>query len=148
LKPAIVMAVAVLAVACKDSSGPQDPWVGTWDLVSVDSLSLPASYTILGAPAQAVFRTLTLYSSGKGLWTDSSFANFVGCDRGFNAGPGTLCSTSGTAIVTWKANVDTLTVTRVFGSTLGYVVPVKVFVKQADGSLLKTDDNQYEVYRR
>jgi len=146
LKPAIVMAVAVLAVACKDNSGPQDPWVGTWDMVSVDSLSLPANYTIGGDSARAVFRTLTLYSSGQGMWQDSSLVANGSCGR--KASPNALCNTSGEAVVTWKASFDTLTVKSVFGETIGTVAPVKVFVKQADGSLLKTDDNQYEVYRR
>ena len=144
MKSILVCVVAAFAVACKDNSGPQDPWVGTWDMVSVDSLPLPANYAINGDSARAVFRTLILYSTGNGTWQDSSFVANGTCGR--NASH--LCDASGEAVITWKASFDTLTVRSVIGSTVGNVVPVKVFVKQADGSLLKTDDNQYEVYRR
>ena len=144
MKSILVCVVAAFAVACKDNSGPQDPWVGTWDMVSVDSLPLPANYAINGDSARAVFRTLILYSTGNGTWQDSSFVANGTCGRK----AAYLCDASGEAVITWKASFDTLTVRSVIGSTVGNVVPVKVFVKQADGSLLKTDDSQYEVYRR
>jgi hypothetical protein len=58
-----------------------------------------------------------------------------------------MCNASGHSAFSWFANADTLTFFR-SGLTSGYVVAVKTFVKQADGSLLKTDDSQVEVYRR
>lgn len=148
MKRALVPGLAALALGCYTNTNPLTSWAGTYHLTSVDSLPLPASYMVAGQPARAVERTLYVYPGGTGMWTDSSFGIYVGCDRGFNATPTTMCDTSGRAVITWTAAGDTLIVSRVFGSTLGYVVPVKTFVRQVDGALLKTDEQQYEVYRR
>jgi len=148
LRLALVMVGAVLALGCKDSTKPQDPWVGTWHLVTVDSVAVPASLQIDSFAARVVQKTLDVYAGGQGIWTDSSFWAGAGCDRGFNATPSTMCNTSGMTLFTWKAVADTLTTARVFGSSLGYVRPVMTFVKQKDGSLLMADGIQTEVYRR
>lgn len=158
MKLALVCAVAAFALSCSDSTSPQDPWVGTWHLLSVDSLSLPATDTIAvpvpgtgtfnNDPILVVYRTLDVRSGGQGIWRDSSFSAALGCGGGMGGSAGALCNSSGMAVFTWTATADTLTVTRVFATTVGYVMPVKTFVKQVDGSLLETDEYQYEVYRR
>ncbi len=147
MKRAIVLAVVALALGCKDS-GPQDPWVGTWNLVSVDSLAVPATDSINGYEWIITSRRLDLYTGGRGIWMDSSMTRAIGCDLGFGAPPEKKCNASGMAMVAWEAVGDTLTVTRLFGQTTGYVIPVKTFYKQLDGSLLKTDEGAREVYRR
>ena len=147
MRRSIVLVVAALALSCKDSTKPQDPWVGRWQLAYVDGDTLPASLTVSGLPAKVVYRTLEVVSGGQGLWSDSSFSRAFGCDLGLNAPPTAMCNTSGRALVTWTVAGDTLTVTRVFGQTLGVVVPVKQFVRHAD-LLLRTDEGLIEVYRR
>jgi hypothetical protein len=148
LKRHLVLALVALALSCKDSTKPLDPWVGIWHLVTVDSLTVPVDFTVAGLPNRVVQRTLDVNSGGRGFWTDSSFSRNVACDLGYTATPDRMCNTSGMAAFTWTAVADTLTVVRLFASTVGYVVPVKTFVKQQDGSLLKTDDLVPEVYRR
>ncbi len=147
MKPALVLTVVALALGCYTDTNPLDAWAGTWQLMSVDSLTLPATYLVGGNPAQIVYRTLYVYAGGQGLWMDSSQGVYQGCLGGISAAD-TICNTSGRAVVSWTAVADTLTVTRLLGTTLGYVIPVKTFVRQVDGSLVKTDEQQYEVYRR
>jgi hypothetical protein len=148
LRLTLVMVVTVLALGCKDSTKPLDPWVGTWHLMTLDSVAVPDTLEIGGFFARVVQKTLDVYAGGQGIWTDSSGWAGAGCDRGYYATRTTLCNTSGTMVFTWKAVADTLTTTRVFGSSFGYIRPLMNFVKQKDGSLLMDDGIQSEVYRR
>jgi hypothetical protein len=147
MRSGFVIAFAVLALGCKDSTKPEDPWVGKWQLQYVSGDTVPASLTVNGFPTKVVYRTLEVLAGGQGTWMDSSFSRAVRCDLGFNAPPTAMCNTSGMALITWTAAGDTLTVTRLFGSTLGYVVPVKKFVRHAI-FLLKTDEGMVEAYQR
>jgi hypothetical protein len=145
MKRAAAVVMVALALSCKDSTKPLDPWAGTWHLVSVDSVAVPADVTINGYETLVVQRTLDVGSKGTGVWTDSTLSASM-C--GLHPPPSGLCDASGLAEFSWTAVADTLTFVRLTGMYIGYVAAVKTFVKQADGSLLKTDDNQTEVYRR
>lgn len=154
-----IAVVALLSGACiscgsaGDATGPgpaSSPWVGIWTLVSVNAVTVPANVTILGYSARVVSRTLSIQSSGTGIWQDSTL-NALLCIPP-NANKTTMCNASGGATVTWTTTGtfagSSLTVISNPATTVGYVVTVKTFVLQADGSLLKTDDAQTEVYRR
>jgi hypothetical protein len=146
VKRATVIVLVALALSCKDSTSPKplDPWVGTWQLVSVDSVAVPANVKILGVATLVVKRTLDVWSGGQGIWRDSTLSASTCGDRS----PIPMCDDGGIAGFTWTTLGDTLTFRSLFATTVGYVVAVKTFVKQADSTLLKTDDNQTEVYRR
>jgi hypothetical protein len=143
----LVLGFVALALGCKDSSAPQDPWVGTWQLAFVNGDTVPASLTVNGFATNVVHRTLEVYAGGQGTWSDSLLTMGPNCDRPFSMPHDQLCNASGMALVVWTAAGDTLTVTRVFGSTYGYVIPVKKFVRHAI-FLLKTDEGMTEVYQR
>lgn len=119
-------------------------WAGTYALVSVNGASLPASYSISGFAARAFSRVVTIAPDGSATWRDSTTSTLL-CIPASQAGA--MCSSSGTAISAWLAmNDNTLRLVR--STNTGYVVAVKTFVKQSDGSLLKNDDGQAEVYRK
>jgi hypothetical protein len=143
--PSVLVLVA-LALSCKDTTQPKplDPWVGTWKLVSVDSVAVPANVTVLGSATLVVQRTLDVWSGGQGIWRDSTLSASTCGVRS----PLPMCDASGMSGFTWTVLGDTLSFRSLFTTTVGNVVAVKTFVKQADSTLLKTDDNQYEVYRR
>ena len=145
MKHATALVLVALVVTCKDSTKPPDPWVGTWHLVSVDSVATPADDTILGYPSRVVLRTLDVWSGGVGIWTDSTLSASV-C--GLRPPPSGMCNASGSSLFSWTTVGDTLKFVRTAGTSIGSVANLKTFVKQTDGSLLKTDDNQTEVYRR
>lgn len=145
MKHATALVFAVLALSCTDSTKPQDPWVGKWQLVSVDSVALPANVTINGFASLVVFRTLDVWSGGTGIWTDSTLSAST-CP--LRKPPSGMCNASGSSLFSWTVVGDTLTFVRTPGTVIGYVANGKTFVKQADGALLKTDDYQTELYRR
>jgi hypothetical protein len=133
---AVTLTKAGVAVA-----GSSD-WSGTWSLVSINGVApVPANTTILGYQARVVSRTLILNADGTGTWADSTLTNLV-CAPGTN--PFTLCNQSGSGTVAWTASVGILKTVRING----HLVAVKTFAKQPDGTLLKTDDSQTEIYRR
>lgn len=145
--------VALLAVALGCNAGPRDPWLGTWNLLTFEGQAAPADTTLNGYRYVVVRRTLELLTGDVGYWSDSTLVRAVAggpqpCDLGYGAPLTRMCNMSGFARVAWTAVGDTLTVTRYFGMTTGYVVPVKTFVRRADGHLLKTDDVGTEEYRR
>lgn len=146
-RPAIVAAFA-LAAACGSASGPSaaaSRWTGTWTLVSDNGVPVPADIVILGYSERVVSRTLTILSDGTGIWADSS-TSALNCIP--PASKTIQCNSSGGALVSWFPSGDTLIVARVASTVHGYVTGVKAFAIQSDGSLLKTDDSQVEVYRR
>jgi len=144
---AVVSALVLVALppSCKESTKPPDPWVGTWHLVSVDSVATPANVTLNGYKSLVVLRTLDVWSRGTGIWTDSTLSASA-CD--LHPPPSGMCNASGSSLFSWTAVGDTLSFVRTLGTSIGPVANWKTFVKQADGTLLKTDDNQTEVYRR
>jgi hypothetical protein len=121
---------------------PANPWLGTWTLISVNGAAVPTDIVVDGYPSRVTSRKLTLLSDGVGVWEDSSAAL---CPRA-TPSSGQLCTVSGSALVQWMTGGDTLSVRATAIS--GYVAPYKTFVRQADGSLLKTDDALREVYHR
>jgi hypothetical protein len=136
-----------LAACGSSSSSPTapaaDPWVGTWTLVSVNGVPVPADVTVLGYSTRVVSRTLTLTAT-VAIWKDSSLSALL-CPGSNKV---TMCNASGAALMTWTAT-DSKLVAAVNPSTVsGYVVALKTFQKQSDGTLLKTDDSQTEIYRR
>lgn len=154
LRPIVggLLAFAFELAACgaaADGTGPsaQDPsWAGTWTLISVNGTSVPADATIAGYSERVVSRTLSLQLVGTGIWKDSTLSALLCVPA--SANKTTECNGSGFAQVTWTVSGSTLTMLANPAQVTGYVVPVKKFVKQADGTLLKTDDDQTEVYRR
>lgn len=118
-------------------------WAGTYALVTLDGLPLPASRSFQGYPEKITNRTLVLAADGTGTWQDSS-SSALHCVPASKTGP--QCDASGRATVAWLATDNSLRVVR--SVTTGYVVASKLFVKQPDGSLLKTDDSATEVYRK
>jgi hypothetical protein len=145
MKRAATLIVVVLALSCKDSTKPLDPWVGTWKLVSVNTVALPASVTINGFGSLVVFRTLAVGSGGTGLWTDSTLSAST-C--GLRPPPSGMCDAGGSSQFSWTVAGDTLTFLRTPVTGLGYVANRKTFVKHGDAWLLKTDENQTELYHR
>ncbi len=143
------VSLVVLALGCKDSTSVAPlPLLTVWHLVAADQLLVPFdTQQVNGEWTKIVSRTLDLRSNGEGIWRDSSFTSAVPCDMGRNAPFNAMCNTSGHAIFDWKKVGDTLTVTRQFGATVGYVVPVMVFVQLPDGRLIKTNEGYTEVYR-
>ena len=145
MRHATALVLVALVVTCKNSTKPPEPWVGIWHLESVDSVATPADVTINGYASRVVLRTLDVWSGGVGIWTDSMLSASV-C--GLHAPPGSMCNASGSSLFSWTTLGDTLKFVRTAGTSIGYVANFKTFVRQTDGSLLKTDDNQTEVYRR
>lgn len=150
----VLLLVIGITSACTDSPTgppPNSRWVGTWNLVSVNGLGLPAVTTVAGYNAHIFSRQLevwpdTGYLYGDGIWRDSTMAALHCNPPG--PPPGTqLCNASGFSVFSWVAFGDTLGFFR--GSLYtGYVTLLKTFVWQPDGSLLKTDDSHVEVYRK
>lgn len=141
---ALFFAGLLIAGACGAATEPTtDAWTGTWKLVSVNGAALPVDITVQGYPERVVSRTLTVFSSS-GIWSDSTLAG-IACSPPTKA---TLCSLSGGASFAWVAISDTLTFARKPDLWSGNVAALKTFVKQSDGTLLKSDDGQAEVYRR
>jgi len=143
----LVLGFVVLALGCRDSSAPQDPWLGKWQLQYVNGATLPDSLTAGGYATKVFQRTLETYTGGKGSWTDSSFTRNPSCDRPFSQPADQMCNSSGIGLVVWAVVGDTLTATRVFGSTYGYVTPVKHFVRHGI-FLVRTEEGMIEVYQR
>jgi hypothetical protein len=143
-----VLLIAVIVAACSasDVTGPVNPWLGTWTLESVNGVAVPASTLILGYQERVVSRVLEIRATGLSHWRDSTLSALV-CFQG-QPGPGQpMCNASGSAVVDWDGADSALTVTA-HDPVLGYVVRLKHFVLQADGTLLKTDDSQVERYRK
>jgi hypothetical protein len=142
MKHATALVLVVLALSCKDTTKPLDPWVGKWQLVSVDTVAVPANVTINGFKSLVVQRTLSVGSGGTGLWTDSTMsASTCGLKSG-------MCNAGGSSQFSWTVAGDTLTFLRTPLTGMGYVANRKTFVKHGDSWLLKTDDNQTELYHR
>lgn len=140
----------VLLAGCggADPIAPANAWVGTWTLESVDGVTVPASTIILGYQQRVVSRVLELRVDDFSHWQDSTLSA-LHCIPVSPKGPGMpMCNASGSAYVTWDVDGDKLTVVRRSDLTLGYVVTLKTFIRQEDGSLLKTDDSQVERYRK
>ena len=132
-----------IALYRRDTKAPnQAAWVGSYTLVSDQGQPPGATISVLGYPTQVFWRSFGLIADGRGVWGDSTMSA-LNCPAGTVA----MCSKSGTASVAWVAN-DATTLVLVSSVSNGYVVARKVFVRQADGTLLKTDDGQIEVYRR
>lgn len=153
LRDVLSIAMVTSVMACGDATqttGPAqkptiDPWSGDWELSSVNGLTLPASTMILGFHETVYSRSLNVISGGTGTWSDSTMSELL-C--GPSGKPGQLCNASGHTAFTWSTVGDTLYFFRDETLTSGYVVTAKTFVKQANGTLLKTDDSQTEVYAR
>ena len=123
-----------------------DPWTGTWSVVSVNGEAVPADVSGLGYSERVVSRTLDLLPGGTGTWKDSTLSALL-CSSS-TADSTTLCNASGSATVTWSALGDSLIVLRNQSTTVGYVVSFKKFFKQLDGTLIRSADSQIEIYRR
>lgn len=144
-----LVAVCFMLAACAGSTDPThgDPWVGSWNLVTVNGLPVPAS---IGTTV-IVHRSLLVLSStlgpndvsGDDAWTDSTLS-YAACPAG--TAPGSLCDDSGGFIGTWVANGATLTAGT--NNPLGHAPGTIIFVKQNDGTLLRTDGGLTEVYSR
>jgi hypothetical protein len=134
------------AAACGGDSTapPPDAWVGTWTLTRVNGSLLPADITIYGYPAHVFSRTLVIDSSGSGSWRDSTLSGSFCVPQSTT----TLCNGSGFALLDWAVRDDGLTAELRAGSVEGIVISPERFVRQADGTLLKTEDGQVEVYQR
>jgi len=145
LKRAIVLVLVALALNCKDTTKPPDPWIGTWHLISVNSVPTPAKVTIYGYPSLVVLRTLEVWAGGEGRWTDSTLSAY---SCGISRPPSGMCDYSGASLFTWTVAGDTLTFVRTIGTAIGYLTSPKRFVKQSSGDVFLADDNQTEVYRR
>jgi hypothetical protein len=123
-----------------------DPWTGTWSVVSVNGLAVPADVSGLGYSERVVSRTLDLLPGGTGTWKDSTLSALL-CSSP-TADTTTLCNASGSATVTWLALGDTLIVLRNQSTTVGYVVSSKKFLRQLDGTLIRNADSKTESYLR
>jgi hypothetical protein len=123
-----------------------DPWTGTWSVVSVNGVAVPTDVSGLGYSERVVSRTLDLLPGGTGIWKDSTLSALL-CSSP-TADQTTLCNASGSATVTWSASGDTLIVLRNQSTTVGYVISFKKFGKQLDGTLIRNADGQAEIYRR
>ena len=118
-------------------------WTGTWNLISVNGVSIfPANVTVLGFANRIFSRTLTVKGDGTATWSDSTLSALV-C---IGQPAGTLCNGSGQGTLAWVATGTSLKTVRITAS--GRLVTVKTFVKQPDGSLLKTDDSETEIYKK
>jgi hypothetical protein len=145
MRRATALALVMLCMSCKDSTKPLDPWIGTWKLVSVDAVAVPANVTINGFKSLVVQRTLSVGSGGAGLWTDSTLSASM-C--GLRPPPSGMCDQSGSSLFSWTVVGDTLNFLRTPVTGMGSVANWKTFVKHGDSWLLKTDDNQTELYHR
>ena len=123
-----------------------DPWTGTWSIVSVNGVAVPADVSGLGYSERVVSRTLDILPGGTGNWKDSTLSALL-CSSP-TADRTTLCNASGSATVTWFASRDSLIVLKNQSTSVGYVVSFKTFAKQPDGTLIRNADSQTEVYRR
>jgi hypothetical protein len=123
-----------------------DPWAGTWSVVSVNGVAVPTDVSGLGYAERVVSRTLDLLPGGTGIWKDSTLSALL-CSSPTADGM-TLCNASGSATVTWLASGDSLVVLRNQSTTVGYVVSFKTFVKQPNGVLIRNADSQTELYQR
>jgi hypothetical protein len=125
-----------------DGSG---DWLGTWTLFSVNGIAgAPINVLVLGYANRIVSRSITVKADGTATWSDSTLSS-----QPCTGQPaGTLCDAGGRGTVAWVAtNGLTLKAVRVVAAT-GRIATVKTFVKQPDGSLLKTDDGETEVYKK
>lgn len=119
-------------------------WTGSYNIVSVNGSPAPGSYVVLGYSSTVIDRALTLAADGTGTWRDSSTSSLY-CPGGAKTGP--QCSGSGKGSVAWTALANTLNV-AIGAPFAGRFVSPKIFVRQADGTLLKTDDSEIEIYKR
>src|SRR6185312_13951070 len=123
-------------------------WAGTWQLVSDNGVAVgaghPATTNVLGFAETVYGRTVTLAGDGTGTWADSTTSSLF-CAPG--SPPAQQCQGGGRATVAWVVNGTTLTL-AVNLTSAGRVDHQKTFTLQGDGSLLKTDDSEIEVYKR
>ena len=120
-----------------------DPWVGSWYAVSINGSAVPADVTVLGYSERVISRRLDLSRGVSGSWTDSTLSALLCVPA--SADRTTLCNASGRATLTWGAIGDELIVTS--SAPVGYVMPVKTFTMQRDGTLLRSYNGETEVYR-
>lgn len=137
-----MLALSLLA-ACKDSTAPASPWaLGTWTLATVNGAALPASITVAGFKTKVVARQIVFATIDSAAWSDSTLSASI-CD---GLPTCSLANVSNAGAFHWTERGDTV-VARLYLAS-GSPASMKTFVRQADGSLLKTDDGQTEVYRR
>jgi hypothetical protein len=141
-----LLAFAAVAACGSDTTAPaSSQFVGTWSLVSVNGVRVPADISVDGNATRVTGRHMTISAGAVGAWHDTTDSQLA-CPLGIPSQV-KVCPASGDAVLSWFANGDTLTVHASLVND-GYVVRWKTFVRQADGSLLKTDDSQTEVYLR
>jgi hypothetical protein len=144
----VTLALLAVLVACgRDSTAPPPPiddaWAGSWMLVSVNGSALPFDFEVSGYPARITSRALVLLSGGSGVWSDSSEALCAGATPSSKR----LCEAGGSAVISWAPTADTVVVSATPAST-GTVSAIKRFVAQKDGSILRTDGGETEIYRK
>jgi hypothetical protein len=143
VKASLLGTLAVMLAGCHDATAPIPSWaIGTWTLTTVDNVALPASIVVNGYQTKVVARRMVVTAIDSAAWSDSTFSASI-CD---GLPTCTLANVSNVGPFRWKTRGDTLFVTHYFASD--YPSPAKTFVRRADGTLLKTDDGQVEVYRR
>jgi hypothetical protein len=136
-------AIALFRVS-SNAAPNQSAWVGTYVLVTDQGQPPGAAIAILGYPTRVASRTLLISGDGTGTWSDSTLSGLL-CVPPTQSG--SLCNASGTASIAWAGPTSSsLTVVR--STNTGFVAASKSFVRQQDGTLLKTDDSQVEIYRK
>ena len=134
--------VFVLA-GCHDATAPEPSWaIGTWALTSVDNTALPADIFVSGYKTKVVARRLVVATVDSAAWSDSTLSASI-CD---GLPTCKLANITNAGAFHWTTHGDTL-VARLYLAS-GSPAPVKTFVRQPDGSLLKSDEGQVEVYRK
>lgn len=119
-------------------------WIGTWNLVSVNGIAVPALITV-GLPARVVSRRLIVGPGRAGTWADSTLSGFA-CSPVRLTEP--FCNASGKASVTWSPVLNLISFSVLAGTSTGTVPSSKLFTRQADGSLTASSGSQSEVYRK
>lgn len=121
------------------------PWLGTWSLVSVNGLALPANFSQSGFATRVVSRSVTFVAGKNGTWADSSTSQLNCSPPTFT---GAQCNAGGKANITWSpGSTNSLTMTPVSGTVTG-TVSSKIFFRQADGTLTSNQGTQTEIYRK
>jgi hypothetical protein len=144
---ATATATEVTVLASQSFTFTPSPWLGTWRLITVNGLALPANIAVPASySTRVVSRTMVIQPGGVGTFADSSFST-LWCNPPTSSGP--QCDGSGRADITWAAGSFSIGFGVESATVVGKAPSSRTFGLQADGSLITTlGGGQVEVYRR